>query len=121
MTEGVQGGNFARTVVEQVQQVARERGAKVAKQWGEPLDGQAPTRAQTVQLWNYQNPAVLTPEGQMAIQQMLAAGQHAQALDLAFPYRNRLIGRGDINKRIERANQLAEMAMRAEMMEAMGE
>lgn len=119
MTEGVVGGNFARQVVDRLSEVAKERGQKVAKQWGDPLDGQKPTRQQTVELWNWQRPESLTPEGQMMMADLMAKGQHAAAVDFVYPWRNRLIGRGDVNTRIERANQLAEMAMKAQM-EAMG-
>lgn len=106
-------GNFAKAVVERISTVAKERGEKMAQQWGAPLDGKKPTRQQTVELWNLSNPQA----DPMMVQQLVQQGRHAEAVSLAYPWRLALIGRGDINTRVERANQLAEMAMRAALNE----
>lgn len=112
---GIIGGDFARKVIERLQDVAKDRGQKVAKQWGEPVNGQALSREEQMRLWNYANPQV----DPIVLGQLLQAGQHNQALDYAYPYRNALIGQGDIKTRVERAQALADLAAQGGM-EVMG-
>jgi hypothetical protein len=107
--QGIVGGDFAKKVIARLQDVAKDRGQRFAEQWGTPLNGQQLSRQQAAELWNYQNPQT----DPLVVQQLVAAGQHSQALDYTFPYRNALIGKGDIKSRVERAQQLADQASQA--------
>ena len=123
---GATGGDFARKLVDKLQEVAKDRGSQVAQQWGTPLDGEAPTREQALELWNLRRPESLTPEGSMLVQQLLAQGMVKQAVNFAYPWRlarvepdpatgepkqfRGLIPRGDINKQIKIAQQFADQA-----------
>lgn len=101
-----QGGDFAKKVVQRLGEVVKDRGSKMADQWGDPIRGQKLTRDQQVRLWNMPNPQA----DPAMIQQLIAAGQHGAAVDQAYPWRRALIGRGDIQTQIDRANSLAEQA-----------
>lgn len=50
----------------------------------------------------------------MQVQQLIDAGQHAQALDMVFPWRNKLIGTGTPNDRVARAQHLSDLSQRRE-------
>lgn len=107
MSEAIYGGEHAKRVVQRVREMTRSQGKKFAEQWGEPIRGEPISRQQQVDLWRFQNPQT----DPLVLQQLLAAGQTSQALDYSYPYRNALIGKGDVRTRVARAQQLAEMAM----------
>ena len=105
------GGDYIKKVVAQLQETAKERGKGVGQQWGTPADGEAVSNDHAVQLWNYRNPQV----DPIILQQLMGAGQHAQAVQYVYPYRLALIGHGDLKQRVERAARLAELAMQPVM------
>lgn len=103
---GVQGGEFARKVINRLNDVAKDRGSKMAKQWGDPINGEQLSKDEQARLWNLSNPNADPAQ----VQQLIAAGQHSQAVDAMFPWRNTLIGKGDLKTRIQRAQQLSDLA-----------
>lgn len=79
---------------------------QIAATIGSPVDASKLKREEIVRLWNMPNPQA----DLMQVQQLLAQGQHAQAVDMAFPWRNKLIGAGDPQSRVDRAKKFADMA-----------
>ena len=98
--------NLANDVVQRVVGHAQDIAKQIADTIGSPVDAQNVTRAEQVRLWNLQNPQA----NLLQVQQMLAQGQHAQAVDVMYPWRNKLIGSGDPQTRVDRAARLAKMA-----------
>lgn len=98
--------NLAKQVVQRVTDRARGLASEIAGRIGEPVDMQGLKQAEMVRLWNMPNPQA----NPMQVQQLIAQGQHSQALDLQFPWRNKLIGAGSPEARVKRAQQLADMA-----------
>lgn len=103
---GLQGGEFARQVIARLNEVAKDRGQNVASQWGDPVNGERFSKDEQAQLWNMKNEGA----DPIVFQQLVAAGRHGQAVDYAYPWRNTLIGKGDLKTRIQRAQQLSEQA-----------
>lgn len=99
-------GNLSRTVTDRVIERARDIAKQMAKQIGTPADSQSVDQSQQIALWNMPNPQADPAQ----VQQLIDAGQHAQALDMAFPWRSRLIGSGSPEKRAQRAEAFARMA-----------
>lgn len=98
--------NLAREVVARVKDRARDLAKQIATSVGEPVDAEKVKRAKAIALWNMENPQA----DPMQVQQLIAEGKHSQALDLQYPWRNKLIGRGSPQKRVERAAQFARWA-----------
>ena len=73
---------------------------------GAPVDASKLSRAEIARLWNLPNPQA----DPMQVQQLIAAGQHRQAVDLMYPWRMKLIGQGDPERTVQRAQQFASMS-----------
>lgn len=99
-------GNLTTEIVKRVTGKAQDLANQIADTIGSPVDASKLKRDEIVQLWNMSNPQA----DPMQIQQLMAQGQHAKALDMAYPWRNQLIGKGDPQSRVDRANKFAEMA-----------
>ena len=99
-------GNLTTEIVKRVTGKAQELANQIADTIGSPVDASKLNRAEIVRLWNMPNPQA----DPMQVQQLIAAGQHSKAVDLAFPWRNKLIGSGDPQARVDRAKKFADMA-----------
>ncbi len=98
--------NLAAEVVKRVTERSRAMAKQIAQNVGEPADSTKLKRDEIARLWNLPNPQA----DPMQIQQMVQAGQHSQALDLAYPWRNKLLGSGSPQQRVDRAAQYARLA-----------
>ncbi len=101
-----ESANLANEVVQRVLDRAQEMAKQIAQNVGDPIDASKLKRDEVVRLWNLPNPQA----DPMQVQQMLAQGQHSQALDMAYPWRNKLIGKGSPQQRVDRANLFAKWA-----------
>ena len=98
--------NLANDVVQQVTSKARDLAKQIANNIGAPVDASKLSRSEVARLWNLGNPKA----DPMQVQQLLAAGQHSKALDLAYPWRNKLLGQGDPQKRVDNATTFSRWA-----------
>jgi len=103
--------NLAREVVQRVKDRARDMAKEIAANVGEPVDASKLTRDEARRLWNLPNPQA----NPMQIQQLVMQGKHSEALDMAYPWRNKLIGSGSPTERVKRAQHLAEQAQSEEI------
>lgn len=103
--------SLAGQVAARVQDRARTIAKQMAEQIGSPADAHPQSNAEIAQLWNLRNHQA----DPMQVEQMLAAGQHAQALDLVYPWRNKLIGSGSPTQRVQRAEAFARLAQGVEV------
>jgi hypothetical protein len=99
--------NLAKQVTDRVVERARGVAQQMADRIGQPIDSEGMSRGEVQRLWWMANPQANPQQ----IQQLIASGQHSQALDLAYPWRNRLIGTGSPSERAKRAESFAQMAM----------
>lgn len=98
--------NLVNSIAESVRERAAKLAQDIASSVGRPADAEEPSRDEIRQLWHLRNPNA----DPMQVDQMLAAGQHAQALDLVFPWRSKLIGTGTPSERVKQADRLARIA-----------
>ena len=98
--------SLARMVADNVKLRARQIAQDMAQNIGTPIDAQSIPRDQQIRLWNLQ-----APVDPAQVAQLVAAGQHSQAVDLQYPWRQKLIGPGSPTQRVERAEALAKQAM----------
>lgn len=98
--------NLVQQVVTRVTERAGDLAKQIAHSIGEPVDASKLKRDEIARLWNLPN-AQADPA---QIQQLIAQGQHSQALDLAFPWRNKLLGKGDPQTRVDRAATFSKIA-----------
>lgn len=97
------------TLRERVVQCYGERVREVAKQMaeriGQPLGTTQLSRDEQVRLWLHRAPGIDLPA-------LLAQGvPPAQAVDAAYPYRMKLIGKGRPSELVKRAEAFERMAM----------
>jgi len=98
--------NLARQVADRATERAQEVAKSMAERIGQPVDVQQMSRAEVQKLWWMINPQS-TPD---QVNALIAAGKHSEAVDLAYPWRNKLIGRGAPTDRVQRAQQIAKLA-----------
>lgn len=102
--------NLAAQAVQAAVQRIKSLSANMATQINQPIDGEAPSRAEQARLWNLQNPAADPQQ----VQALVNAGLHSQAVDLMYPWRSKLIGSGDPQTKVDRAEAFSKMASNAE-------
>jgi hypothetical protein len=98
--------NLAREVVARVADRAKGLAKDIANGIGGPIDASTVDHGQVKRLWNLQNPQA----DMMQVQQLLAKGMHGEAIDMVYPWRNKLIGKGSPQRRVDRANYMARVA-----------
>lgn len=99
-------GNLAREVANRVKDRVHDIAGQIAQGVGEPIDASKLKRDEVARLWNLENPQY----DPIQVQQLMMAGQHSQAMDVVYPWRNKLLGRGSPQQRVDRANQFARWA-----------
>jgi hypothetical protein len=104
-----QSDNLADQVVQRVVDRAGSLAQQIASTIGTPVDTSKLSREEITRLWNLPGQNV----DPVQVQQMIAQGQHAQALDMAYPWRNQLIGKGAPQDRVDRATKFSQWAMQA--------
>lgn len=102
--------NLAQDVVKQVTERARDMAKQIATNIGQPVDSSKLKRDEVIRLWNLANPQADPAQ----VQQLIDAGQHSKALDMAYPWRNQLLGSGSPQVRADRAARFAKLAAEQE-------
>lgn len=106
MAQGGADANLAREVVARVKDRAQSMAKQIAQSVGEPIDASKLKREEVVRLWNMTNPRADLAQ----VEQLLAQQHVAEALDMTHPWRNKLIGKGSPQQRVDRATQFARWA-----------